>query len=208
MPRRTAVCDHPVMQGVLAELRNKKTKPARFRELMEDAGVMLGLTALSDAKMRKVPVKTPMKSMQAAQIAEPVLLVAILRAGLGLVPGLAKMLPEAPHGLIGLYRDEETLKPVRYYVRLPEKLSQFHVLLLDPMLATGGSASESIHILKTDGAKKISLVTLLSTKPGISRVHKDHSDVNIVTGAIDPVLNKIGYIVPGLGDAGDRLFGT
>ncbi|OGS40739.1 MAG: hypothetical protein A2506_00425 [Elusimicrobia bacterium RIFOXYD12_FULL_66_9] len=125
-----------------------------------------------------------------------------------MTPGLLELAPKASIGHIGLYRDEKTLNPVRYYVRLPKRLKDHFVVLCDPMLATGGSASESIHILKTDGAKNIALLTLLACKQGVARIHRDHPDVTIYTAAVDPVLNAHGYILPGLGDAGDRLFNT
>jgi uracil phosphoribosyltransferase len=208
MPGKVKVCGHPLMAECLFELRDKKTRPARFRALMEDAGVYLGLMALEGLKTTKKRVQTPLKTVSVKRAGESVVLVAVLRAGLGFVPGLSRLLPEAPVGFVGLYRDEETLHPVKYYVNLPKGVKKSRVLLLDPMLATGGSASESIRILKEEGARKICLVSLLATRPGIKRIQKDHPDVTIVTGAIDPVLNKIGYIVPGLGDAGDRLFGS
>lgn len=208
MSAKVQICEHPLMQEILAELRDKRTPPVRFRKLMEEAGLILGIEALRGVRMQSAHVQTPMKGAAVTRIAQPVVLTVVLRAGLGLLPRLSQLLPAAPIGHIGLYRDEKTLNPLRYYVRLPKDLDKSLTILMDPMLATGGSAAESIHILKTDGAKDIVLVTLLSTKPGILRIQKDHPDVPIVTAAIDPVLNKIGYIVPGLGDAGDRLFGT
>lgn len=206
--RRLTVCEHPLMQETLARLRDRRTPPGEFRALMEQAGVCLGLEALTELKTRARRVRTPLKHAEARRQAQPVVLAAVLRAGLGLVPGLSRLLPEAAVGHIGLYRNEETLNPVRYYVRLPAGLKESLVLLLDPMLATGGSAAESIRILKTDGARQICLVSLLAAKAGVQRVHQEHPDVRIVTAAVDPVLNDKGYIVPGLGDAGDRLFGT
>ena len=202
------VVTHPVLQDALARLRDKNTKPADFRRLMGDAGLLLGLAALEDLKLATAKVTTPMTSTKVQVLGQPVALVAILRAGLGLLPKLSELLPDAATGHIGLYRNEETLNPIRYYVRLPKGIRQSRVLLCDPMLATGGSAAEAIRILKTDGAKDITLLSLLATKTGIQKVHKEHPAVKIVTAAVDPVLNKIGYIVPGLGDAGDRIFGT
>ena len=202
------VFEHPVLQDALARLRDKNAKPAEFRRLMADAGLLLGLAALEDLKLASVRIETPMKAAKAHRLGQPVSLVAILRAGLGLLPKLSELLPDAVTGHIGLYRNEETLNPIRYYVRLPKEIAQSRVLLCDPMLATGGSAAEAIRILKTDGAKDIVLLSLLATKTGIRKVHREHPDVRIVTAAVDPVLNSIGYIVPGLGDAGDRIFGT
>lgn len=208
MSKRLKMCGHPLMAECLAELRDKKTDPARFRALMEDAGVYLGITALENLRTRKRRVVTPMKAAMFRRVDQSVVLVAVLRAGLGFVPGLSRLLPKAPVGFVGLYRDEKTLNPVRYYVNLPGSIRKSHVLLLDPMLATGGSASESIRILKEEGAKKVTLVSLLATKPGVRRIEKDHPGTTVITAAVDPVLNKIGYIEPGLGDAGDRLFGN
>ncbi|MFH1724699.1 MAG: uracil phosphoribosyltransferase [Elusimicrobiota bacterium] len=208
MPHRVTICDHPLMRDILARLRDKNTPHEDFRALLADAGIILGLKALEDLKTHASHVRTPLKTAAAQRIRQPVILAAILRAGVGLLPGLMRLLPRARVGHIGLYRNEETLNPVRYYVRLPRGLSRSLVLLADPMVATGGSAAESIRILKTDGAKQITLVSLLATKTGIRRVLRDHPDVRIVTAAVDPVLNENGYIVPGLGDAGDRLFGT
>jgi uracil phosphoribosyltransferase len=208
MPAKVTVCHHPLLQETLARLRDRKTPSSEFRKLMEDAGVHLGLEALKDLKTKRKTVRTPLKSFKAPRVEEPIVLTAILRAGLGIIPGLSRFIPSAKIGCIGLYRNEDTLMPVRYYVRLPKGLRRSRVLLMDPMLATGGSASASISILKEEGAKKITLVCLLATRAGIRRVQKDHKDVPIITAAIDPVLNSIGYIVPGLGDAGDRLYDT
>ena len=202
------VVEHPVLQDSLTRLRDKTTRPADFRRLMADAGLLLGLAALEDLRTAPTRVETPLKAFKSPRLAQPVALVAILRAGLGLLPKLSELLPDAATGHIGLYRNEETLNPIRYYVRLPKRIPESRVLLCDPMLATGGSAAEAVRILKTDGARDIVLLSLLATKVGIRRVHREHPDVRIVTAAVDPVLNKIGYIVPGLGDAGDRIFGT
>lgn len=202
------VSDHPLVQDKLARLRDKETKPQDFRRLMAEVGLLVGCEVLKSVRTRKAAVQTPLKSAPATVLDQPLAFVAVLRAGLGLIPGLLELAPKAAIGHIGLYRDEKTLNPVRYYVRLPKKLSDHFVVLCDPMLATGGSASESLHILKTDGAKNIALLTLLASKAGVARVHRDHPDVAIYTAAVDPVLNSHGYIVPGLGDAGDRLFNT
>ena len=202
------VCDHPVLQHALAGLRDKATPRPRFKELMENAGLILGLEALKGVKTQPEQVATPLKTASARKLGQPAALVAILRAGLGMMPGLSRILPEAREGHIGLYRDEKTLEPVQYYVRLPKKIEGHFVVLCDPMLATGGSASESIRILKAAGAKNIALLTLLSSRRGVARIHKDHPDVPVYTAVVDATLNAKGYIVPGLGDAGDRLFNT
>lgn len=202
------VSDHPLVQDKLAALRDKSTTPEDFRRLMSEVAMLVGTELLKGVRTRKATVQTPLKAAPAVVLDQPLAFVAVLRAGLGMTPGLLQLAPKAAIGHIGLYRDEQTLNPVRYYVRLPQKLSEHFVVLCDPMLATGGSASESIHILKTDGAKSIVLLTLLAAKKGVERVHKDHPDVPIYTAAVDAVLNSHGYIVPGLGDAGDRLFNT
>lgn len=202
------VCEHPLLADRLARLRDKSTPPERFRALLEEAGALLGVQALADLKTRLVTVQTPLKSAPGRVLDQPVALVAVLRAGLGMLSGLLRVVPEARIGHIGLYRNEETLNPVRYYVRLPKELDRSFVLLLDPMLATGGSALEAIRILKTDGAVHIALATLLAAKAGLRRVRREHPDVRIWTASVDPSLNRRGYIVPGLGDAGDRLNGT
>ncbi len=202
------VSDHPLVQDKLARLRDKTTNPQDFRRLMAEAAMLIGCEVLKGVRTRKTTVQTPLKTAPAATLDQPLAFVAVLRAGLGMTPGLLELAPKAAIGHIGLYRDEKTLNPVRYYVRLPKKMSEYFVVLCDPMLATGGSASESLHILKTDGAENIALLTLLASKQGVARIHRDHPDVPVYTAAVDAVLNARGYIVPGLGDAGDRLFNT
>ncbi len=202
------VSDHPLVQDKLARLRDKTTNPQDFRRLMAEVAMLIGCEVLKGVRTRKSTVQTPLKAAAATVLDQPLTFVAVLRAGLGMTPGLLELAPKASIGHIGLYRDEKTLNPVRYYVRLPKRLSEHFVVLCDPMLATGGSASESIHILKTDGAKNIALLTLLASKKGVARIHKDHPDVPVYTAAVDQVLNSHGYIIPGLGDAGDRLFNT
>lgn len=202
------VSDHPLVQDKLAALRDKNTQPEDFRRLMAEVGTLIGCEVLKGVRTRKTTVQTPLKAAPSIVVDQPLTFVAVLRAGLGLIPGLLELAPKASIGHIGLYRNEETLNPVRYYVRLPKKIADHFVVLCDPMLATGGSASESIHILKTDGAKNIALLTLLASRQGVARIHRDHPDVPVYTAVVDAVLNKNGYIVPGLGDAGDRLFNT
>ena len=207
-PAKLYVSDHPLVQDNLARLRDKNTSPELFRQLMSEVALLVGGEVLKGVRTRKATVQTPLKSAPATVLDQPLTFVAVLRAGLGMIPGLLALAPKASLGHIGLYRNEETLNPVRYYVRLPKRIKDHFVVLCDPMLATGGSASESIHILKTDGARHISLLTLLASKRGVDRIRRDHPDVPIYTAAVDPVLNENGYIVPGLGDAGDRLFNT
>ncbi|MBI4425169.1 MAG: uracil phosphoribosyltransferase [Elusimicrobia bacterium] len=205
---RLILCSHPLVQEALAGLRDKATPPERFRALLDTASTVMGVEALAALKTRAASVQTPLKAAPVKVLDQPVVLAAVLRAGLGLLPGLLRLVPQARVGHIGLYRNEETLNPVRYYVRLPKDLDRSFVILLDPMLATGGSAVEALRILKTDGAAQITLLSLLAAKAGVRRVQREHPDVTIVTAAVDSVLNRHGYIVPGLGDAGDRLFGT
>ncbi len=202
------ISDHPLAQEKLGRLRDKRTGPDEFRRLMAESASLLGADILRGVKTGRKTVRTPLGPAPAATLAQPLAHVAVLRAGLGMIPGLLAIAPEAAVGHIGLYRNEETLTPVTYYVRLPKDLRHAFVILCDPMLATGGSAVEALHILKKEGAKRITLLTLLSSKAGVARVHKEHPDVPIHTAGLDPQLNKVGYIVPGLGDAGDRLFGT
>lgn len=202
------ISDHPLVSDKLARLRDKATNPQDFRRLMAEVAMLIGCEVLKGVRTRKTTVQTPLKVAPAIALDQPLTFVAVLRAGLGMTPGLLELAPKASIGHIGLYRDEKTLNPVRYYVRLPKKLSEHFVVLCDPMLATGGSACEAIHILKTDGAKNIALLTLLASKQGVARIHRDHPDVPVYTAAVDAVLNSNGYIVPGLGDAGDRLFNT
>ena len=202
------ISDHPLVSDKLARLRDKATGPQDFRRLMAEVAMLIGCEVLKGVRTRKTTVQTPLKTAPALTLDQPLTFVAVLRAGLGMTPGLLELAPKASIGHIGLYRDEKTLNPVRYYVRLPKKLSGQFVVLCDPMLATGGSASEALRILKTDGAKNIALLTLLSSRQGVARIHRDHPDVPVFTAAVDAVLNSSGYIIPGLGDAGDRLFNT
>ena len=205
---RVTVCSHPLVQADLAVLRDKTTPPAQFRAALSSAAAIIGIEALAGLRTKPASVQTPLKAASARLMDEPVVFAIVLRAGLGMLPGLLELVPNALVGHIGLYRNEETLNPVRYYVRLPRDLDKSFVVVLDPMLATGGSAVEAIRILKTDGAARVTLVSLLSARAGIRRVQREHPDVPIFTAAIDATLNNHGYIVPGLGDAGDRLFGT
>ncbi len=208
MTPKFQVCEHPLIQEKLAVLRDRRTPPEAFRVAMEEVGSLIGYEVLRNLKTRKAEVLTPLQKAPAQYVDQPVALVAVLRAGLGFLPGLLRLAPAARIGHIGLYRNEETLNPVRYYVRLPKDIKNCFTVLLDPMLATGGSAVEAIHILKTDGARQICLLSLIASKAGVRRVHEAHPDVQIYAAGLDPVLNKKGYIVPGLGDAGDRQFAT
>lgn len=208
MSSRLVVSDHPLVQERLAALRDKATPPREFRRLMEETSCLIGCEIFKGLRTRKATVMTPLQAAPAVRVADRIVVVAVLRAGLGMTEGLLRIVPEAEVGHIGLYRNEETLNPVRYYVRLPRLISEAFVVLCDPMLATGGSACEAISILKTDGAKRIVLLSLISSRAGIRRVHQQHPDVPVYTAGVDARLNKKGYILPGLGDAGDRLFAT
>ncbi|MFA6002833.1 MAG: uracil phosphoribosyltransferase [Elusimicrobiota bacterium] len=208
MTAKLTICDHPLVQAKLAVLRDRHTTPQGFRAAMTEAACLMGVEVLRDMKTRKTTVRTPLRTAPAEVPAQPAAFVAVLRAGLGMLPGLQQLMPEAHIGHIGLYRNEETLNPVRYYVRLPKNISECFVVLCDPMLATGGSAVEALHILKTDKARKIVLLSLIAAKAGVARVQKEHPDVPIFVAGVDAALNRCGFIVPGLGDAGDRLFAT
>ncbi len=207
MPNLTVV-EHPLVQHKLALLRDKRTPHADFRRTLAEISMLLGYEALAPLKLANRKIETPLKAMTAKAAAQPITFVAILRAGLGMIEGLLALAPEARTGHVGLYRNEETLEPVRYYLRLPPAMDKSFIVVADPMLATGGSAVEALRMLKAEGARNLQLMTLLCARAGIEAVHKAHPDVRIVTAAVDPVLNNRGYIVPGLGDAGDRINGT
>jgi uracil phosphoribosyltransferase len=199
---------HPLVVHKLTKLRNAITKPKKFRELVREIGALLTYEACLDLKTMPLAVETPMGMAQGAELADRVGLVPILRAGLGMVEGVWGLIPNAEVWHIGLYRDEETLQPVEYYNKLPVAPTVDVCLVLDPMLATGGSALATVDILKRWGARRIKFVGILAAPEGIAALHAKHPDVDIHIGAVDSHLNDIGYIVPGLGDAGDRQFGT
>ena len=203
------VLDHPLAHHKLALLRDRKTSVALFRQLLEEIGLLLAVEASRALATEAVSVETPLERMEGRRLMplDPVL-VPVLRAGLGLLPPFLQLIPTAKVGHLGLYRDHDSLVPVPYYRNFPPLLAERHVLVLDPMLATGGSASEALSQLKAAGAKRIALVCLVAAPEGLRRVQADHPDVAIVLGALDRGLNEKGYILPGLGDAGDRLFGT
>lgn len=203
------VLDHPLIKHKLTFLRDKNTGPKEFRELVEEITILMAYEVTRDLPLREVDITTPMGPARTQVMAGlKMVLVPILRAGLGMVSGMLKVIPTAKVGHIGLYRDHETLKPVEYYCNLPPDLTERDLVILDPMLATGGSAVAAIGFLKARGTKKIKLVCLIAAPEGIKAVQEAHPDVDIYIGVVDSHLNDIGYIVPGLGDAGDRLFGT
>lgn len=203
------VLDHPLIQHKLALIRDENTGSKEFRELVEEVAVLMAYEATRNMPLEEMEVKTPIGPAKVRMLSGKKLgIVPILRAGLGMVNGMLKLIPAAKVGHIGLYRDPKTLLPVEYYCKLPSDVSERELIILDPMLATGGSAAKAVEILKEKGATNIKLMCLIATPEGIHEVHKDHPDVQIYTAAIDEKLNSHGYIVPGLGDAGDRLFGT
>jgi len=190
-------------------LRDKNTGSKDFRELVDEIAMLMAYEATRDLPLEEGEIETPIAPTRTKVLAGPkVTLVPVLRAGLGMVDGILSLIPTARIGHIGLYRDHETLEPVEYYCKLPEEVKEGITIVLDPMLATGGSASAAISFIKARGAKKIKLMNIIGAQAGINRIHKDHPDVNIYCGVVDEVLNSNGYINPGLGDAGDRLFGT
>jgi uracil phosphoribosyltransferase len=210
-PPTLHVSSHPAVQHKLAVLRDEKTEPKKFREVVRELSWLLGYEALADARLRPLTIRTPMEEMVAAELADRIGLVPILRAGLGMVDAMLELMPTAQVWHLGLFRDERTLRPVEYYNKLPDSASVDLCLILDPMLATGGSATAAIEVLKRWGAVKpvrIKLVNLIAAPEGVAAVAEAHPDVEIHCAALDRQLNDKGYIMPGLGDAGDRQFGT
>ena len=200
---------HPLVQHKLSYLRDKETPTVHFRKLVNELTLLLTYEATKDLPTEPVEIETPLEKMQAQRISgKKVAVNPVLRAGLGMLEGVLSLISSARVGFIGLYRDEETLQPVEYYVKLPEDLSERDAIILDPMLATGNSSAAAVEAVKAAGARSVTLVCLVAAPVGIARVHEDHPDVHIVCAAIDRELNDKGYIVPGLGDAGDRLYGT
>lgn len=200
---------HPLVLHKLSILRDEKTGTKEFREIISELSTMLCYEALKDAKLEDVEITTPMCKMQGKTLNEDdYAFVPILRAGTGMLDGLIKVMPNAKIGHIGLYRNEETLKPVKYYYKTPSNIDKREVIVLDPMLATGGSGIDAITMLKESGAKKIKFLCIIAAPEGIKKLEEVHPDVQIYCAAIDEKLNENGYIVPGLGDAGDRIFGT
>lgn len=202
------VSQHPLVQHKLAKLRDMKTEPKKFRELIRELAMLMAYEATADLALEPITVTTPMGQAEGRILKEKIGLVPILRAGLGMVEGVWEMMPAAEVWHIGIYRDEATLRPVEYYNKLPVEPTVQVCLILDPMLATGGSAVATVDILKRWGAQRIKFVGLIAAPEGIKRLTEAHPDVPIHVAAIDDHLNEIGYIVPGLGDAGDRQFGT
>jgi len=203
------VFDHPLIMHKLHILRDKETPVKEFRELISEIAMLMCYEATRDLPLEDVDVETPVALAKCKRIAgKKVAIVPILRAGLGMVDGMVSMIPNAKVGHIGLFRDPETLEPVKYYFKMPPDIQERDVIVVDPMLATGGSASASLTFLKEAGAKHIKLMCIIGCPEGVERIQKDHPDVDIFVAGLDSHLNDHGYIVPGLGDAGDRIFGT
>ncbi len=205
---RLTVVDHPLVQRDLAVLRAADTPHAVFRKTLSEVASFLAYEALRDLRVREVEVRTPLEPAVGHVLAEDVVVVPILRAGLGMLDGTLRLVPEARVGHMGLYRDETTFEPVSYYMRLPAGLDRARVVVLDPMLATGGSVIEAIRRLKAAGADRLTVVSLVAAPEGIERLAAAYPDVPVVTAALDRALDENAYIRPGLGDAGDRVFGT
>jgi uracil phosphoribosyltransferase len=211
MPSTLHVSQHPAVLHKLAILRDETTEPKKFREVVRELSWLLGYEALADARVRPLTIRTPIEETVAAELGERVGFVPILRAGLGMVDAMLELMPTAQVWHLGLFRDERTLRPVEYYNKLPDSATVDLCLILDPMLATGGSATAAIEVLKRWGAVtpvRIKLVNLIAAPEGVAAVSEAHPDVHIYCAALDRQLNEKGYIMPGLGDAGDRQFGT
>ena len=203
------VLDHPLLQHKLSVIRDKNTTVKEFREIVSEIAMLMCYEATRDLALEDVEIETPVAKASVKKIAgKKMAVVPILRAGLGMVDGIISLVPSAKVGHIGLYRDPETLEPVKYYCKMPKDIADRDVMIVDPMLATGGSATAAIQFMKEYGCKRIRLMCILGAPEGVSRIREDHPDVDLYVAAVDSHLNDHGYIVPGLGDAGDRIFGT
>jgi uracil phosphoribosyltransferase len=202
------VLKHPLLTHKLAVLRRKETDTRWFRDTLKEIAGLMAYEITRDLPVRDVVIETPLQKCTTQELDVDDVLVPVLRAGLGMADGISSLIPSARIGHIGMYRDHESLKPVTYYSKLPSNLPDAVVMVLDPMLATGGSSTDAISILKGMGARTIKLICIVGAPEGVERIRKDHPDVQIYIAALDEKLNENGYIVPGLGDAGDRLFGT
>lgn len=203
------VMDHPLIQHKIGIIRRKETGSKEFREMISEIAMLMCYEATRDLKLSDIEIETPIAKMAAKELqGKKLAIVPILRAGLGMVEGMLTMVPAAKVGHIGLYRDPETLEPVEYYCKLPEDCVERDVFVVDPMLATGGSSVAAIRLLKERGVGKIRFMCIIAAPEGMEKMQREHPDVDIYIGALDSCLNEHGYIVPGLGDAGDRIFGT
>jgi uracil phosphoribosyltransferase len=209
MTNRLTIVSHPLVQHKLTLMRERATSTASFRRLLREISLLLAYEVTRDLPLAETNVETPLAAMQAPLLAgKKLALISILRAGNGLLDGVLELIPAARVGFVGLYRDERTLEPVQYYYKVPADLAQRPVIVVDPMLATGNSAVAAVDLLKRDGATDLRFLCLLAAPEGVHRLAEAHPDVRVVTAALDRRLNGKGYIVPGLGDAGDRMFGT
>jgi uracil phosphoribosyltransferase len=203
------IMDHPLIQHKITQIRDKNTGTQQFRKCVEEIATLMGYEALRDLPLMDIDVETPIESTKSPVIAgKKLAIVPILRAGLGMVSGIEALVPTAKVGHIGLYRDPETHKPVEYYCKLPSPIELRTIVVVDPMLATGGSGSDAVSQIKQHGGKHIKFMCIIAAPEGLERLHKDHPDVQIYVGHLDRQLNENAYICPGLGDAGDRIFGT
>jgi len=200
--------EHPLIQHKLTLLRKKETGTKDFRENLNEIAGLMAYEITRDVPVREVQIETPLLKCSALELSRNIVLIPILRAGLGMVDGISNLIPTVKVGHVGMFRNHETLEPENYYAKFPGNIKDAVVLVLDPMLATGGSASSAINILKKQGASLIKLVCIVGAPEGVKRIEKDHPDVEIYLAGLDSGLNELGYIVPGLGDAGDRIFGT
>ena len=206
---KVMIMDHPLIQHKIGIIRRQETGSKDFRQLISEIAMLMCYEATRDLKLTDVEIETPISKMTAKELAgKKLAVVPILRAGLGMVDGMLSMIPAAKVGHIGLYRNEETLEPIEYYCKLPKDCAEREVFVVDPMLATGGSATVAITMLKNKGVKKIRFMCIVAAPQGIERMQKEHPEGDLYVGALDDHLNENGYIVPGLGDAGDRIFGT
>ena len=209
MNQQVTILDHPLIQHKITMLRDVRTGTNEFRKLIEEIAVLMGYEALRDLPLEDIEVQTPIESCLSPVISgRKLAIVPILRAGLGMVEGLLKLTPTAKVGHIGLYRDEETHEPHEYYCKLPNPIEERTIVVLDPMLATGGSASAAVNFIKKHGGRQIKFMCIIAAPEGIQRLSREHPDIQIYCGCVDRKLNEEAYICPGLGDAGDRIFGT
>ncbi|WP_371037085.1 uracil phosphoribosyltransferase [Rhodosalinus sp. FB01] len=203
------IVTHPLVQHKLSHMRDKSTSTAGFRRLLREISQLLAYEVTRNLPLTTMPIETPMEEMDAPVLAgKKLALISILRAGNGLLDGVLELVPSARVGFVGLYRDEETLQPVQYYFKVPDGLGDRTVIVVDPMLATGNSSAKAIDLLKEAGARDVRFLCLLAAPEGVERMREAHPDVPVITAALDERLNEKGYIVPGLGDAGDRMYGT
>ena len=205
---QVTVVDHPLIKQKITKMRAEHTSSRDFRECLDEIVMLMTYEVARNLPLQEVEVATPVAKTTGYKVAGDIFVVPILRAGLGLLTGVLKMIPDARVGFIGLYRDEETLKPIEYYCKLPDPIEQRLIVLTDPMLATGGSAVDAVRMIKQHGGKNIKCMFVIAAPEGLERLHREHPDVQIYVGHLDRELNDRAYICPGLGDAGDRIFGT